>query len=267
MSTSTAVPQTIDISGSEPVPFARMVRVELRKIRDTRAGAWLIASIVLLTLAVMVIQTIVGVVQDVSLTYSDFVESTTYSIGLLLPVLGIMLITGEWTQRTAMTTFSLVPHRARVIGAKFAAGLLLAIAATVVTLLLALICNVAFSSLAGTDAVWGFSLAQVGNFALVQLIGMSIGFALACLFLNTPAAIVAYFVYNFVLPGLFVLGATVMGWFEKIQPWIDFGDAQMPLVSGSVSGEEWAHLLVSGLIWLGLPIAFGLSRVLRAEVK
>ena len=34
-----------------------------------------------------------------------------------------------------------------------------------------------------------------------------------------------------------------------------------------MTGKEWAQLAVSGLIWLGLPLAIGVWRVLRAEVK
>jgi hypothetical protein len=34
-----------------------------------------------------------------------------------------------------------------------------------------------------------------------------------------------------------------------------------------MTGEEWGHLLVSGALWLGVPLFFGLRRILRAEVK
>ncbi|MFY1636315.1 hypothetical protein ACN27F_24085 [Solwaraspora sp. WMMB335] len=35
----------------------------------------------------------------------------------LLPVLGVLLVTTEWSQRTALTTFALIPLRHRVLGA------------------------------------------------------------------------------------------------------------------------------------------------------
>jgi ABC-2 type transport system permease protein len=70
-----------------------------------------------------------------------------------------------------------------------------------------------------------------------------------------------------VLPGLFQLGAQLIDWFADIQPWVDFAAAQNPLIEGNVNGEQWAQLAVSGLLWLGLPLAVGLWRVLRAEVK
>jgi hypothetical protein len=34
-----------------------------------------------------------------------------------------------------------------------------------------------------------------------------------------------------------------------------------------MTGEDWAHLVVSGLIWLVVPFVIGLRRILRAEVK
>ena len=96
---------------------------------------------------------------------------------------------------------------------------------------------------------------------------MTFGAGQANFLLNSPAAIVIYMVYSFVLPGLFGLGAALIGWFEHLQPWIDFSDAQDPLIDATMTGEDWAQFAVSGLIWLVVPLAIGLWRVLRAEVK
>ena len=63
------------------------------------------------------------------------------------------------------------------------------------------------------------------------------------------------------------MAAGLIGWFDDLRPWIDFANAQVPLFDWSISGVEWAHLLVSGLLWLGLPLGLGLVRILRAEVK
>ncbi|MCW2791427.1 MAG: hypothetical protein JWO76_525, partial [Nocardioides sp.] len=105
------------------------------------------------------------------------------------------------------------------------------------------------------------------GFLLLQVLGILTGFALAALLLNSAAAIVLYMVYSFVLPGLFELGANLIGWFADLRPWIDFNFAQGPLVDATMTGEDWAHFAVSGLIWLVLPLSIGLWRVLRAEVK
>ena len=258
----------LDLSSTSPTPFLRLVRVELRKTWDTRAGLWLLISTAVLTAAVMVIQLAVVVVQDLNVSYNDFLTSTNFSIGLLLPVIGILLLTSEWSQRTAMVTFSLEPRRPLVIAAKFVVGIGLAITAVVIALVLATICNALYGALSDQPVVWDQSVQQTAYFVLLQVTGMLIGFAFAALLLNSPAAIVLFMVYSFVLPGLFGLGAALIGWFEDIQPWIDFNYAQSGLFDGSgMSGSEWAHFAVSGFIWLVIPLTVGVWRVLRAEVK
>jgi ABC-type transport system involved in multi-copper enzyme maturation permease subunit len=178
-----------------------------------------------------------------------------------------MCVTGEWSQRTAMVTFTLEPSRMKLVLAKFVATMLVAVAAVVVGMLLSVLANMLYGAASGNDVVWGFGPEDVVYVFLLHVFGMATGFAFGTLFLNTAAGIVVYFVYSFVLPGLFQLGAALMGWFADLQPWIDFGAAQNPLVEGDLSGAQWAHLAVSGLIWLVLPLALGAWRVLRAEVK
>ncbi len=52
-------------------------------------------------------------------------------------------------------------------------------------------------------------------------------------------------------------------------PWIDLATAQMPLFGTSIdlSGEEWAQLGSTTLIWIVIPFVLGWLRLLKAEVK
>lgn len=265
--TTAALTPTLDVSGTRPVPFTRLVGVELRKMADTRAGVWLLISTAALTALVMLIQVWVGAAQGLGLTFRSFLIGMNTPMGVLLPVLGVMSVTSEWGQRTAMVTLTLTPHRARVVGAKLASTLVIAAGAVVIGLALAVVANLIYGAVSGDAIVWGVSAALVGKLFLLHAMGMASGFAFGTLFLNTAAAIVIYFVYSFVLPGLFEIGAALMGWFKDLRPWIDFAQAQAPLVEAHVTGSQWAHLAVSGLIWLVLPFALGLWRVMRAEVK
>jgi ABC-2 type transport system permease protein len=64
-----------------------------------------------------------------------------------------------------------------------------------------------------------------------------------------------------------VLSAT-QDWFERVQPWVDFNYTQGSLTEMSaLTGENWAQLGVTGLVWLVLPLAIGLRSVFRSEVK
>src|SRR6266545_7142709 len=100
-----AEPVTIDLNRFPQPPFARLAAVELRKMYDTRAGLWLLISTGLLTAAVMVIQLLVIVTQDLTVGYHGFLIAMNTPMGIMLPVLGVMSVTSEWGQRTAMVTF------------------------------------------------------------------------------------------------------------------------------------------------------------------
>jgi ABC-2 type transport system permease protein len=260
------IPTTIDVGSTPHVPLSRLIKVELRKSYDTRAGIWLLGITAFLAAAVMVIVLIVVLVQDEPITLNDFVGVANFISGFLLPVLGIMLVTSEWSQRTAMVTFTLEPHRGRVVLAKLVAGLLLALIVSLIATLSALVVNAVYSVASG-GGDWHFGLLELLGFLLTQVIAMLTGFAFATLLLNTAAAIVVYFAYSFLVPTVFAIAAQFLGWFEDVQPWIDFAQAQSPLIDASMTGEDWVHLLVSGLIWLAIPVALGLRRILRAELK
>jgi len=258
---------TLDITGTARIPFSRLVRVELRKSYDTRAGFWLLLAIGILVLLVEGIVLAVTTVQDESMTFGDFVGAAAFMTSIVLPVLGIMLVTSEWGQRTAMVTFALEPRRELVVWAKLVTGLILTVATAAFAIAVGFVCILLYSAIQGQSVAWEFGFNYLVGFLITQSFAMLGGFALATLFLNTPAAIVVFFVYKWVLPGLFALGAAVMGWFHDLSPWLDFQRAQAPVADLTVSGSDWGHLLVSGLIWLVLPLMIGLWRVFRAEVK
>jgi ABC-2 type transport system permease protein len=178
-------------------------------------------------------------------------------------------VTSEWSQRTALVTFTQVPSRLTVVAAKFVAAVVIAVAAVVVGAALAALANLTYGGISGDELNWEFGGARAfAMWGLAQLLTVAAGFAFGLLFLNTPVAIVVYLVYVFILPEILGIGAYFLKWFADLQPWVDFAFAQGPLVGdNALTGEEWAHLGTSGLIWLGLPIAVGVWRVLRSEVK
>jgi ABC-2 type transport system permease protein len=262
-----AAPGVFDVSGTPGIPIARLFRVELRKTVDTRAGRWLVGVTAGAALLTDVIFLIVVTAQDISSSYGDFVAGAAFLTQVLLPVLGIMLVTSEWSQRTAMTTFALEPRRMRVVLAKLLAGISLTAFVIAFALVVGLVCNLLFAVFQGQSPDWTFGWTGFFGFLATQTFAMVGGFALACLLLNTPAAIVVFFVYKWVLPGLFALGAALMAWFDRLVGWIDFQSVQNKLYDGGMSGTEWGQLVVSGVIWLVVPLAIGLWRIQRAEVK
>jgi ABC-2 type transport system permease protein len=267
MSAVASARATLDVSDTHAVPFLRLVSVELRKMADTRAGRWLLIAIAGLTLLVLIIQMWVVVAQDIDVTFNDFLQGMNTPMGVLLPVLGVMSVTSEWSQRTAMVTFTLEPSRVRIVAAKLVSLVVISVVALAIGLLLGAFANVMYGALSGNPVVWGAPGKLAFYYLLLYLFGMGTGFAFGALFLNTPAGIVVYFVYSFVLPGLLILAGALMDWFETLRPWIDFNNDQNELITGSMSGSDWAHLATSGLVWLVLPLVVGIWRIRRAEVK
>jgi ABC-type transport system involved in multi-copper enzyme maturation permease subunit len=268
---TTAPVLDLDTTRTPAVPFGRLTGVEFRKAYDTRAGFWLLLTIGTLVAAAELIYVIVAITQDdaTDISWASFAAVAGFITSFLLPVLGIMLVTTEWTQRSAMVTFTLESRRTRVVLAKLVVGLLLTAATIGFALVVGAVFNAVFA-LSGGTTDWldrDFRDGVIG-FAITQTIAMVMGFAFAALLLNTAAAIVVYYAYSLVLPGLIALGSNFIGWFADLAPWIDFNQAQQPLMEiFDMTGEEWGHLLVSGALWLGVPLFFGLRRILRAEVK
>jgi ABC-2 type transport system permease protein len=164
-------------------------------------------------------------------------------------------------------TFTLEPRRSRVVVAKLVAGVIAAVTAVAVALSLAIVGNLLYGAITGDTIVWDVTTAIIIGVVVAWIIGLATGFAFGMLIMNTAAAIVLFFIYKYVLPGLLAWGAATVGWIHDIRPWIDFNNAQGPLFDGSMSGSDWSHLLVSGVLWFAVPLMVGIWRLLRAEVK
>jgi len=238
----------------------RLTAVELRKLVDTRAGLWLLITIGLGAAALVVVQLVWA--PDDEQTFNYFFLSSMLPIGLLLPVLGILSITSEWSQRTALTTFALTPRRGRVIAAKLAAMALAALSLVLLSLAVAAVGTLVAGATGGAGT-WRVEWAMVLHAVVFQTANVLMGAAFGLLLLNTPLAIVGFLL----LPTLW----SVLG--EMIQPlrgaagWLDTGRTTEPLLTPDVTAEQWGRFAVSLLVWLAVPLLAGLVRTLRSEVS
>ncbi len=248
-----------------PIPTGRLVTVELRKMFDTRAGFWLMASVGIVS--VLATAAVIIWAPDEAITQNTFATAIGMPLSVVLPIIAILSVTGEYTQRTGLTTYTLVPWRARVMSAKVIATLLVGVVAMFLALAVGALGNVLGSAITGLDAVWDISLSQFANIVLANVLGMMIGFMLGVLFRSSAGAIVGYFVYALVLPVAFGTLAAFQSWFRDLQPWVDANYAVGRLFSETMTAEFWQQLGVATLVWLWIPLALGLSRILRAEVK
>ena len=120
---ATTVAKTAPSSGLRPIPFSRLVRAEWAKATDTRAARWLLALVALSTAGMMLAPILAPT--SIDQTYSSYLGVAGIALAILLPVVAILLFTGEWSQRGVFTTFTQEPRRIRVVNAKLAVSLLM----------------------------------------------------------------------------------------------------------------------------------------------
>ena len=241
--------------------MTRLFRAELRKLTDTRAGKWLLIAIFATTPLVVAGMLVLADPKD--LTYDRFVDFTQTPQKLLLPILGILSVTSEWSQRTGLLTFTLEPNRRRVLLAKAAATLLLGVLVITTTFVSAAVGNLLGAALRGGDGSWAFALAGYRDITLVLVTGLVQGLAYGMLLLISAAAIVAFYV----VPNLSSLLFTSVPGLAGLGPWLDLNKAQAALYEHQMAGRQWMQVLTATLIWVLVPAAIGFARVLREEVK
>lgn len=253
MSTSTS---TDVLQGRPGVPFARTLRAELRKMVDTRAGFWMVVVMTAIAAIILVAVVIWGSADDAS--FSGLLQLATLPLAMVLPILGVMAATAEWSQRTGLVTFALEPRRGRVVLAKALASLAFA----VVVLAFAFLASALVNVVAGTGE-WDLSAAAAGGVTLALMLYVLQGVAFGLLLLNTPVAIVAVLV----LPSVWSIATTLVSGLEEVGAWINLDRVTVPLFAGEMGGRDWAQLATGVAVWVLLPLAVGTYRVLHREVK
>lgn len=248
-----------------PIPFTRVLSVELRKMFDTRSGFWLMASIVIASVIATALTLILGNRDD--LTFDSFAAAVGSPMSIVLPIIGVLAVTSEWSQRTALTTFTLMPSRRRVIAGKAVNVLAIGAVSMLLALAIGALGNLVTSLITGNDAVWDITAGTFAQIVLANEMGMMLGFALGLLFRNSPAAVVGYFVVNLVLPGLSQALASSQQWWSDNAGWFDLNQTRFLLFDDTLTAQEWTQLGVTSLIWIALPLLLGLRLVLKSEVK
>jgi ABC-2 type transport system permease protein len=82
-------------------------------------------------------------------------------------------------------------------------------------------------------------------------------------FLASAPAIVLYFV----LPTLWGILTAIIPGMEGAAHWLDLGQNTSDLSEFDISGVGWARLATSVALWVAVPFAIGLWRIVRREVS
>jgi ABC-2 type transport system permease protein len=254
-------PRTLGIDAAPPsalgsIPFARLVRVEWAKATDTRAARWLLALVALSTAAMVMAPVFAPASFDQ--TYTGYLEVAALALSILVPVVAILMLTGEWSRRTVLTTFTQEPRRTRVMNAKVTASMVLGGGAAVFG-------GVVTAAALGLAAASGralepdLTIGALTGYLLFVLLNVLAGVALGALLQSSATAIAA----SFALPAaVAVLGTTS----ALVSEWID-----MSTTWSRVLENDWAghvpQISFSIVFWVVAPLVAGVVRTTRRDVE
>ena len=256
--TTSLSPRTlgIDAAPSAPgaIPFLRLVRVEWAKATDTRAARWLLALVALSTAGITLVPVVVPTSFDQ--TYTSYLAVASIAQVILLPVVAILMFTGEWSHRSVMITFTQEPRRIRVLNAKLAASLMLgggaAVFGGVVTA-----AGLGLAAGSGRALEGTLSVGDITGYLLYVLLNVLAAVALGALLQSSAAAIAT----SFALPAMVAL----LGTASTLLDWIDMATAWKWMLDNDWGGHV-PQIVFSIGFWVVAPLAAGIVRTLRRDV-
>jgi hypothetical protein len=256
--TTLAAPIRLNPTGVHTRPgIGRLVAVELRKMVNTRAGFWLQVAMVAITVIAVAVAVAIGDAADH--TFVSILNVGLQPAAALLPIVGILLVTSEWSQRTGLITFALTPVRSRILGAKLIASIVLSFA--MLAMCIAVVAAGVLIASPAVEGTWSDLGPMIGQSAVYLTTGMVTGVAFGAILLASAPAIVA----NFALP---IASAAVfsLSVLSGVAPWVDNVRATGPLSEEVLSATQWAHAGTALAVWMLLPLVIGAWRITRHEV-
>ena len=229
--------------------------MEWAKATDTRAARWLLALVALSTAGMMLAPVLAPTSFDHS--YASYLGVAALALSILLPVVAILLFTGEWSQRSVMTTFTQEPRRIRVLNAKLAVSMMLGGGAAVFGGV-ATAAGLGLASALGRPLEANLTGGAITGYLLFVLLNVLAGVALGALLQSSATAIAA----SFALPAaLAVLGTAS----TLVSDWIDMATTWNWVLENNWAGHV-PQISVSVLFWVAVPLAAGVVRTIRRDV-
>jgi ABC-2 type transport system permease protein len=242
-------------SATGPIPFSRLVRVEWAKATDTRAARWLLALVALSTVGMVLVPVVAPTTFDQ--TYATYLRVAALGLTILLPVVAILMLTGEWSQRSIMTTFTQEPRRIRVVNAKVAASLVLGVGGAAFGGVVAGV-GIALAAGSGRALEADMTVGAVTGYLLFVLLNVLGGVALGTLLQSSAIAIAA----SFALPATVAVLGTAS---SLVSEWIDMSSTWNAVLENDWSGHV-PQIVFSVFVWVAIPLAAGVVRTLRRDI-
>ncbi|CAN5490037.1 hypothetical protein BH10ACT1_BH10ACT1_03740 [soil metagenome] len=238
-----------------PIPFSLLVRVEWAKATDTRAARWLLALLALSTAGMVLVPVLAPTTFDQ--TYASYLRAVALALTILLPVVAILMFTGEWSQRSVMTTFTQEPRRVRVLNAKLVVSMVLSVGAAVFGGVVTAT-GLGLAAASGRSLEADLSVGAITGYLLFVVLNVLAGVALGALLQSSAAAIAASFALPAACAVLGTASTLVSNWVEMATTW------------NQVLENDWAghgpQISFSIAFWVAIPFAAGVVRTKRRDI-
>jgi ABC-2 type transport system permease protein len=140
---------------------------------------------------------------------------------------------------------------------------LAAVLASLFAVLAAVPLTAAVAAARDVPANWRVAPLALLGWTATNVLVAATGLAMGMLLLNAPAAIVVCLSSTMLWSAVGRWGAVG----EFLAGWFDLNSAAGPLSAGELSGAGAARLATSALLWIVVPVAVGVLRTLRREVR
>jgi hypothetical protein len=238
-------------------PLAVAVRVESRKLVDTRSARCLLFAMILIGL------TLIALAAGLPIERGGVLDVPVLLMGLALPgaivapLLAILSVTSDWQYKDVMTFYALQPRRLVILGAKYIAVTLFATAVMAAICLLAVLVAVVLAGFSRVDVVYTGLGQGLWYATCAVLIGSISGAAVASALMSTPLAVVVVLIQS-----------TVADLLIGLVPNIPTAYVRSSTFSNFLSeGGETLPALSSAVIWILVPAAVGAWRHRRRDVN
>lgn len=238
--------------------FARLLRAELRKVRATRGPQWVLGIVGTLWVLVGTGAAVLSLVAGAStLSVSGALLGMGTSVVVFAPILGILIMAGDWQSRDVMTVFALEPRRHLVFWAKVTAAAALGVGLLVTAAVLAVIASTIIALTAAVPVTWDFDAQSAAVVLWGAGVAIASGIGYGAAVPRVAVTIVFVLVQGFVIDPLLSFVPEGIGDWFRLAAISDFG----------VSGEGLGPALVGFALWIVTPLAIGLERTRRADVQ
>ena len=237
-----------------------LLRTEIRRALDTRASAWLLSIVALLSTVALVLT------EQVRPSLEAFVTAPGAPLAALLPVVTVITACSDRGHRAHLVTYALVPRRSRILAARAAAVVIVvvltALAASVLSGVVFVVVHP--DQLATTD--WRAVLAGAQSIAAVAVSSAAAGLAVSSLISSSAIGVVV------VLLGPLGIEILLTLLFPSASSWVSTLAVPAWLAEPNLAWETvdgvpgLGAVIVSTVIWFVVPFTIGAWRQVREDV-